>query len=190
MNYKKVYDALIQKFVNNPIEYKDGTEKHHIVPKCLGGLDTKSNLVRLPSRYHYIAHILLWKSYPIGSDERKKLAFAVARFHNNRGNGKYTRTYRLNSREYERVQLENTISCRERMLRESSEERKKYGLPGVLNPMYGVIRKDFSKTVIENNKKNIGCHWYNDGIKNVLAKSCPEGYVKGKCRTGRFTKSN
>jgi group I intron endonuclease len=31
-----------------------------------------------------------------------------------------------------------------------------------------------------NNKTNKGYHWYNDGIKNVLLKECPEGYKKGR----------
>lgn len=190
MDYRKVYDSLIEKFLLNPPLYKDGVEKHHIVPKCLGGLDVKTNIVKLPARYHYVAHILLWKSYPIGSIERKKLAFAVSRFHNNRGNGKYTRCYKLNSREYAKAQLENAQTCRERMLHETPEERKKYGSPGKLNPMYGAIRVDFSKTVSMNNKKNIGCHWFNNGLRNVLARECPVGFVKGKCRTGRFTKEN
>ena len=37
-------------------------ERHHIVPRCLGGLDNKDNLVLLTGREHYICHWLLWKS--------------------------------------------------------------------------------------------------------------------------------
>lgn len=29
-------------------------------------------------------------------------------------------------------------------------------------------------------KANVGCHWYNDGVKNVFCKACPTGYKKGK----------
>jgi hypothetical protein len=39
-------------------------EKHHIVPKCLGGTDTIDNLIALPIRAHFIAHALLHKAYP------------------------------------------------------------------------------------------------------------------------------
>ncbi|MGZ5485526.1 MAG: HNH endonuclease [Nitrososphaeraceae archaeon] len=35
------------------------SERHHIIPKSLGGPDTKDNLVKLTSREHYICHALL-----------------------------------------------------------------------------------------------------------------------------------
>jgi len=40
------------------------TEKHHILPRCLGGTNHPSNLVRLSARQHFVAHRLLWKMYP------------------------------------------------------------------------------------------------------------------------------
>ena len=36
-------------------------EKHHIIPRCIGGSDKKENLVWLTAREHYIAHWLLTK---------------------------------------------------------------------------------------------------------------------------------
>lgn len=38
-------------------------EKHHILPRSLGGSDEASNLVLLTPRQHYIAHWMLWKIY-------------------------------------------------------------------------------------------------------------------------------
>jgi len=49
-------------------------EKHHIIPKCMGGTDTKDNLVALPARAHFIAHYLLYKAYP----DNSQLAHAFA----------------------------------------------------------------------------------------------------------------
>lgn len=37
------------------------TEKHHIIPKSLGGSDLKDNLVDLTPKEHYICHLLLTK---------------------------------------------------------------------------------------------------------------------------------
>ena len=37
-------------------EYK---ERHHILPKCMGGNDDESNLIDLYAREHYEAHKLL-----------------------------------------------------------------------------------------------------------------------------------
>ena len=37
------------------------TENHHIIPECLGGIDSLDNLVHLTAREHFIAHVLLTK---------------------------------------------------------------------------------------------------------------------------------
>jgi hypothetical protein len=60
--YKKKYDDLIAFRIANP--YEGYTESHHIIPKCMGGPDIKSNKVRLSAREHYIAHLMLVKIYP------------------------------------------------------------------------------------------------------------------------------
>jgi hypothetical protein len=39
-------------------------ERHHIVPKCLGGSDEEDNIVLLTFREHYVAHALLTKIHP------------------------------------------------------------------------------------------------------------------------------
>lgn len=66
MNYKKLYNRLIQHRQCTPA---DGyTEVHHIVPKCVGGSDDPTNLIALTAREHFIAHYLLSKMYPTGSN--------------------------------------------------------------------------------------------------------------------------
>jgi hypothetical protein len=62
MNYKKHYDLLMANGKNRML---DGyVEKHHIVPRCLGGTDEVENLVQLTPEEHYLAHQLLVKIYP------------------------------------------------------------------------------------------------------------------------------
>lgn len=63
MNYKKHYDLLIQKRLDNPIGKEEYSEWHHIVPRCMGGTNDKSNLVKLTAREHYVAHQLLFLEY-------------------------------------------------------------------------------------------------------------------------------
>lgn len=71
MDYEKHYYALTNRASTRII---DGyTEKHHIKPKCLGGTDDGSNLVRLTPEEHYLAHQLLVKIYP----SNRKLLFAA-----------------------------------------------------------------------------------------------------------------
>ena len=71
MDYKRIYDQLIEKrIIESPKGYN---EEHHIIPRCIGGSDEKSNLVRLTPEEHYLAHQLLVKIHP--GEER--LAYAA-----------------------------------------------------------------------------------------------------------------
>lgn len=40
------------------------TEVHHIIPRCQGGSDDYTNLVRLTGQEHFNAHYLLWMAHP------------------------------------------------------------------------------------------------------------------------------
>jgi predicted nucleic acid-binding Zn ribbon protein len=71
MNYKKHYDLLIERARTRQLT--DYVEKHHIVPRCIGGTDKKSNLVELTPEEHYVAHQLLVKMYP----ENDSLVYAA-----------------------------------------------------------------------------------------------------------------
>lgn len=62
MNYHRIYDGLMAKRRVDQVEGYG--ELHHIVPKCMGGDNSKENLVRLTAREHIVAHILLTKMYP------------------------------------------------------------------------------------------------------------------------------
>ncbi len=60
MNYQRHYDALILK-AQNRSKPEGYTEKHHIVPRSLGGSNDANNLVVLTAREHCVAHLLLAK---------------------------------------------------------------------------------------------------------------------------------
>ena len=63
MNYKDFIDDII----NTRGRYGCGEEyheRHHIVPRCIGGTDEKENLIDLYAREHFIAHKLLAKENP------------------------------------------------------------------------------------------------------------------------------
>jgi len=63
MNHTKLYDAIISRAVERkkPEGY---CEKHHIVPRCMGGTNGKDNLVYLTAKEHFICHKLLVRMYP------------------------------------------------------------------------------------------------------------------------------
>lgn len=78
MNYKKIHDNIISRAIsekrtkNESIYY----ENHHIIPKCIGGSNKKSNLVLLTGREHFLIHWLLSKVYP----HERKLIYAFNSF--------------------------------------------------------------------------------------------------------------
>lgn len=66
MDYQRIYNQIINKsnLENRKKLKRDNKnytyyEYHHIIPKCLGGLNNNENLVLLTAREHFICHKLL-----------------------------------------------------------------------------------------------------------------------------------
>ena len=62
MNYFLIYQRLIAK-AKERVCPEGYVEKHHILPRALGGSNDSSNIVVLTSREHFVAHALLAKIY-------------------------------------------------------------------------------------------------------------------------------
>jgi len=71
MDYQKHYNALIRRSMDRRLE--GYFERHHVVPRCVGGDDSEENLVYLTAEEHYLAHQLLIKIYP----KEHKLLYAA-----------------------------------------------------------------------------------------------------------------
>ncbi len=71
--YKKWYQNIIDRASNRVLE--GYVERHHIIPRCLGGPDTADNIVSLTAREHFICHWLLTKIYT--GDARHKMINAM-----------------------------------------------------------------------------------------------------------------
>lgn len=100
MNYQKIYDQIIDRARDRKLDcYK---EKHHVTPRCLGGSDTKDNLVELTAREHFICHQLLCKIYP----ENTKLVFALWAMINMRTSSQ--ERVKVNSTLYEEVKQKHS----------------------------------------------------------------------------------
>ena len=62
MNYAAHYDKLIFRARTRILDcYR---ERHHVIPKCMGGSNARDNIVELTGAEHYVAHQLLIKMYP------------------------------------------------------------------------------------------------------------------------------
>lgn len=66
MNYTILYQKIISKAVSQKRNRKDGNyyEKHHIIPRCIGGTNNSDNLVLLTPKEHFICHKILCEIYP------------------------------------------------------------------------------------------------------------------------------
>lgn len=59
--YTKCYFSIVNKAKSRVLPPDTYLEKHHILPRSLGGNNSKDNLVSLTGREHFICHILLTK---------------------------------------------------------------------------------------------------------------------------------
>lgn len=65
--YEKVYNDLMNSRKSRGLDKSKldyYTEKHHIVPKCMGGTNKEDNFVLLTMREHILAHYILTRIYP------------------------------------------------------------------------------------------------------------------------------
>lgn len=74
-HYTRWYTELTERARTRSLPENTLFESHHIVPLSLGGLDTGDNVVRLTSREHFIAHLLLVRM-TTGQD-RYKMVYAA-----------------------------------------------------------------------------------------------------------------
>lgn len=107
--YKTLYFNIIHRAVTSNRIKNSNTyyERHHIIPKSLGGSNINDNLVYLTAREHYICHRLLTK-FTAGA-EKKKMICAVWMFNNKSSN---QQRVIITSRQYEyiRKQISTTFS--------------------------------------------------------------------------------
>lgn len=63
IHYLKRYLKFCNYYKTSTSTYKY-TEKHHIIPKSLGGNNSKLNIVEMPCKAHLLAHEMLFKAFP------------------------------------------------------------------------------------------------------------------------------
>lgn len=73
--YTNWYISLIANAQNRQILFGTYTEKHHIIPRSMGGDDVAENLVKLTAKEHFVAHLLLVKM--TDGVYHRKMSFAL-----------------------------------------------------------------------------------------------------------------
>lgn len=106
--YTKWYYSIISKSQKR-VNYEGYTERHHIIPKSLGGTNEPSNLVKLTAKEHFICHLLLIKMTE-GSN-RTKMRYASWMMVKNNKN--QDRTY-ITGRKFEQLKTQMKLANKER----------------------------------------------------------------------------
>lgn len=119
MNYQKIYNSLTSKDMQS--EY---LETHHIIPRCMGGSDDPSNLVKLTAKAHFVAHMLLCKIYP----DNIKLKFAL----NCMARSTKKQKRNLTASQYEIIKKENSIALSVLHSTRIRTEKEKQGISKAL----------------------------------------------------------
>jgi hypothetical protein len=95
MNYQKIYNDIIDRSKQRGWTRKNAgiyVEQHHIIPRSLGGDDSKDNLVFLTAREHFLAHWLLYK-ITTGIEKSKMASAWIRMCHSNNFIVRYSKHY-------------------------------------------------------------------------------------------------
>lgn len=75
--YSKWYYSIVEQAKSRHNDPNSYFETHHIIPKSLGGDNTKANLVSLTAKEHFICHLLLIKM--VDGESKNKMVHAAWR---------------------------------------------------------------------------------------------------------------
>jgi hypothetical protein len=121
-------------------------ERHHIIPRCLGGTDDADNIVRLLTKEHFIAHLLLARIH--SGKDGMRMVHALRRMLT----GNQSHRYIPNSRTYQTIRTLSMEKC-------SGENNPMWGKTGENHPSYGkheqIYTEEFRKKVGEKSKGRV-----------------------------------
>lgn len=144
MNYQKIHNQIIERGQNRIPEKEKYYEKHHIIPRCMRGLDNPENLVKLTGREHFLIHWLLCRIYPKNSS----LSAAFWLMCN------YKRDHPISSRIYEEARK---LYSKNQIGRKLSEETKlKISKTGIGKHKQSEKHKLIRKNLLRGNKYLLG----------------------------------
>lgn len=177
MNYQKHYNLLIERAKMRILEGYG--EKHHILPRCIGGDDSEDNLVLLTAEEHYVAHQLLVKIYP----NEPKLVYAAKMMTINRHG------YRTNNKLYGWLRKKFATARSEAMTGNiiTEEQRKK-----ISKANRGKIKSNESKEKMRLAKENY-IPWNKglrgQGVCKATAGSFSKGHIPWNKDKPAYTKA-
>lgn len=196
VNFSEIYNdekflAYLDFIKQCSLENPQCGEKHHIIPKCIGGNNKKSNIILLSYENHYKAHKILAESFP--NNHGLVAAWHLIHYVNNK---------EISAEEYEKLRTAYKETC--------SVYFKKHPNKSALNKIWcnngekeiyvdnidsipdgfvkGRLRfSDETTHKFSNNASNRA--WYNNGIVNRYldkTSTIPDGFTLGRINIGKW----
>jgi|694.fasta_scaffold47273_3 hypothetical protein len=120
--YSKYYYNIVSEAKSRILGHDTYVEKHHIIPRSLGGTNDPENIVKLTAKEHLICHQLLIRM--TNGIQKSKMAFAAWRmvFSSNKH-----KRFKVTARVYESIKLEMSKAAKERsrFYKHSEESKQK-----------------------------------------------------------------
>ena len=178
--YTRWYYDIIQRAQLRKLPPDVYTEKHHIIPRSLGGDNQTENIIKLTAKEHFICHMLLVKM--TNGKSKRSMAYAAWQMTNIDSRQRYSPTSRIYSllkknlsEAYKGVPktkihwLGKTHSTQTKTLQSTIKKNSN-------NPMWGKKHKEKSKEIISEKQKGIlkpkficsKCQATVGGISNLL----------------------
>jgi len=173
MNLLVIYNEICKR---GQVRYLDTyTEKHHIIPKCMGGKNDKDNLTTLTAKEHFIVHKILCILHP--NSEKLKYAFWAM------CNQTKNRNYIVSGRDYEYAKKlllpiwtkKKSKETKEKISKGKKGKKININQEGNLNHNFGKI---WIKNVSSSEEKMI-----------KLGDIIPDGWQRGRFKSGSLGKS-
>jgi len=101
--YTNWYNNIIANAMSRILPKETYTEKHHIIPRSLGGDNSDENLIRLTAREHFLCHLLLPKM--LSGVAKRNMTFAIWSMLN-RDHSRQRSRHKVNSHIYSRLKIQ------------------------------------------------------------------------------------
>ena len=185
--YARWYFQIIDKRRLAPVE--GYSEKHHVIPACLGGSNSLENVVSLTAREHFICHLLLTKM--VNGQARHKMIHAVWLMANmisdNQQRQKITGRTLAHLRKMHSIAIGNALRGR----RLPEEQRAKYRKPKSNQARLNMSAGRLGIVFTDRHRKSLstacsGKFWINNGYQSKMIQTSvaeehfAKGWIKGR----------